>query len=260
MNSGLKRITSRENQLFKDLRKLAGSSRARENAGMTLLDGCHLIQAYEAAQGPVDTLVVDEERCGQPEIAALIASRDAISLPSGLFRDVAVVDSPTGVMALIAMPPVASADANADSVLLDGIQDAGNVGTILRTAAAAGFRQVLLSADCAGVWSPRVLRAGQGAHFALHIVPDADLAAFLSSYRGIAAVTQLEDAVSLYQAELSGPVAWVFGSEGRGVREDVAAAAKLKIRIPMADAVESLNVGAAAAVCLFETMRRRLAR
>ncbi|OQA34925.1 MAG: 23S rRNA (guanosine-2'-O-)-methyltransferase RlmB [Betaproteobacteria bacterium ADurb.Bin341] len=252
-----KEIRSRDNPLFKGLKRLCQSARERQNTGKTLLDGAHLIRACEEASGPVEQLIVNESASQQPEIAALIAGRAATVLAENLFRDIACVETPSGIMAVVPIPASQAPDLAVDTVLLDGVQDPGNVGTLLRTAAAAGFRQVLLSADCAGVWSPKVLRAGQGAHFALSIVEDADLAAFLKAYPGTAAVTQLQDAVSLFDAPLQGPMAWVFGSEGQGVRPEVAAAAKLKIKIPMPGVAESLNVSAAAAVCLFETVRRR---
>jgi len=253
----MKQITSRDNPFFKELKRLAQSGRERKKTGKALLDGTHLIRAYEEVLGPVEQLIVNEAACQQPEIAALIAGRAATVLAENLFRDIAVVETPSGIMALVPIPASPVPDFTVDSVLLDGVQDPGNVGTLLRTAAAAGFRQVLLSADCAGVWSPKVLRAGQGAHFALSIVEDADLPAFLKAYPGTAAVTQLQDAVSLFDAPLQGAMAWVFGSEGQGVRPEVAAAAPLKVKIPMPGVAESLNVAAAAAVCLFETVRQR---
>ena len=137
------------------------------------------------------------------------------------------------------------------------MQDPGNLGTVLRTAAAAGIGQALLSPGCAAAWSPKVLRAGQGAHFALAIHEEADLAAFMADYRGMTAATCLDGATSLYEARWTGPLAWIFGAEGQGVRPELVAAAQLRIKIPMPGAVESLNVGAAAAVCLFEAVRRR---
>ena len=103
------------------------------------------------------------------------------------------------------------------------------------------------------------MRAGQGAHFALTIHEDVDLAAFMADFRGTTAVTCLDGATSLYEAEWRGQLAWVFGAEGLGVRRELIEAAGLRIKIPMPGAVESLNVGAAAAVCLFEALRRKLA-
>lgn len=255
----MKHIQSRDNPFFKELKRLAQSGRERRKAGCTLLDGIHLIEAYEAAVGPVETLVVSDDGLARAEIREFVANREYVLLSDVLFRDTGIVEHPSGIMAVAKLPrPEAAPDRAADTVILDGIQDPGNVGTLLRTAAAAGFRQALLASDCAAPWSPKVLRAGQGAHFVVNIFEDADLPAFIASYAGVAAVTCLDQAQSLYDARWSGPIAWVFGSEGLGVRPEVAAAAGLRIRIPMPGRVESLNVGAAAAVCLFETVRRRL--
>lgn len=254
----MKLLTSRDNPQFKAIKRLAQSGRERRHSGQTLLDGVHLIRAYEAARGAVETLVVAESAQAQPEIAGLLVGRNGLVLTDQLYREAAIVDTPSGAMAVISVPPALAPDSSCDSVLLDGVQDPGNVGTLIRTAAAAGFRQVLLSPDCAGAWSPKVLRAGQGAHFALAVVEDVNLPAFIRDYRGQVAVTVLDEAASLYSCDLRSPLAWVFGSEGQGVRRDVAEMASLRIRIPMPGAVESLNVGAAAAVCLFETLRQRL--
>lgn len=255
----MKLIQSRDNPLFKEIKRLAQSGRERRKSGRTLLDGIHLIEAYEAAVGPVETLLASEQGAGRAEIREFIAGRETVLLSDALFRDAGIVEHPSGVMAVARIPESpGGADRSADSVLLDGVQDPGNVGTLLRTAAAAGFRQVLLTADCAAAWSPKVLRAGQGAHFALDIFEDTDLAGFIGGYAGTTAVTCLDGAQSLYEASLEGPIAWVFGSEGQGVRPEVMATAELRVRIPMPGEVESLNVGAAAAVCLFETVRRRL--
>jgi TrmH family RNA methyltransferase len=256
----VKHIQSRDNGFFKELKRLAQSGRERRKTGLTLLDGIHLIEAYESTVGSVETLIASEEGLARSEIRNFLVNREYVLLSDTLFRDVGVVEHPSGIMAVAGFPvPKAKPDPAADAVLLDGVQDPGNAGTLLRTAAAAGFRQVLLSSDCAVPWSPKVLRAGQGAHFSLDIFEDADLPAFMESYAGTTAVTCLDGAVSLYEASWDGPIAWVFGSEGQGARPEVIAAAGLKIRIPMPGRIESLNVGAAAAVCLFETVRRRLA-
>jgi len=255
----MKLIQSRDNAFYKSLKRLAESGRERRKTGQTLLDGVHLVEAYEAAFGPVDSLIVAESAQQVGEIARFVSGRDIVVLADSLLRDLGLVDTPSGLLAIATMPaqrpPV---DYEKDAILLDGVQDPGNVGTLLRTAAAAGIRQALLAPGCASPWSPKVLRAGQGAQFALAIHEDVDLAAFVADYRGTTAVTTLEQATSLYEASWSGPLAWVFGAEGQGVRPELLAAAGLRIRIPMPGAVESLNVAAAAAVCLFEMLRRRL--
>lgn len=254
----MKHIASRDNAFYKQLKKLATSGRERRKTGQTLLDGLHLVEAYESAIAPVDTLIVAESALAGGEIAAYVAQRDVIVLADPLLRDLGLVDTPSGLLGLAAMPAgPATVNLDQDAILLDGVQDPGNVGTLLRTAAAAGIRQALLAPGCAAAWSPKVLRAGQGAHFVLSIHEDADLETFMASYRGTTAVTCLDGSTSLYAAEWSGPLAWIFGAEGQGVRHQLIDAARLKIRIPMPGAVESLNVGAAAAICLFEAVRRR---
>ncbi len=255
----MKLIQSRDNPFFKSLKRLAESGRERRKTGRMLLDGVHLVEAYEQACGPVETLIVGESALAGGEIAAYVASRETVVLADTLLRDLGLVDTPSGLLAVAIMPTATVAvDPGKDAILLDGVQDPGNVGTLLRTAAAAGIKQALLGPGCASAWSPKVLRAGQGAHFALAIHEDVDLATFMADYRGTTAVTCLDGATSLYEARWEGPLAWVFGAEGQGVRPELVGAARLKIRIPMPGAVESLNVGAAAAVCLFEAVRRRL--
>lgn len=254
----MKLVRSRDNPFYKSLRRLAVSGRERRAAGRTLLDGMHLVAAWEARHGPAETLVVAESRRVAGEIADYLAGRDAIVLSDALFEGLGLVESPSGVLAIVEMPKeTAAVDAGKDAILLDGIQDPGNVGAILRTAAAAGVGQALLGPGCAAAWSPKVLRAGQGAHLALAIHEDADLGAFMTTYRGTTAVTCLDQAIPLYEADWVGPLAWIFGAEGQGVRSALMAAARLRIRIPMPGAIESLNVAAAAAICLFEALRRR---
>ena len=256
----MKLVQSRDNPFFKSLKRLAESGRERRKTGQTLLDGVHLVEAYEAAFGPVEALIVAESALAGGEIAGFVEGRETVVLADSLMRDLGLVDTPSGLLGLVKMPGAkAPVNRGKDAILLDGVQDPGNVGTLLRTAAAAGIKQALLSPGCASAWSPKVLRAGQGAHFALAIHEEVDLAGFMANYAGTTAVTCLDGATSLYVARLDGAVAWVFGAEGLGVRPELITAAGLRIKIPMPGAVESLNVAAAAAICLFEMVRRRLA-
>lgn len=258
----MRRINSRENPHYKALKRLSESGRERRKSGRVLLDGMHLIEAYGRQSGAPEEILLSDSGTGRPEIADYLAGLPAGSsvtlLPDTLFADLALVDTPSGIMAVAPWPtPARAIDHAADSVVLDGIQDPGNVGSILRSAAAAGFRQVLLSADCAQAWSPKTLRAGMGAHFQLDIHEGGDLPAFLAAYHGQSIATAVGATADLYSAGLAPAVAWVFGSEGQGLSAAVLAATRLQVRIPMPGACESLNVAAAAAVCLFETVRRR---
>lgn len=257
----MKLIASRDNAHFKMLRKLCHSSRERRKTGLAVLEGMHLVSAWETRFGKVQEILVSETGLQNAEIAAYLARGErapTVRLSDGLFAELTEVETPCGILALVQQPrPPGGIDQEADAVLLDGVQDPGNLGSILRTAAAAGFRQVLLSSDCAHAWTPKTLRAGMGAHFLLDIHERVNLPGFLAAYRGTIALTALDAKTSLYTAALKNPVAWVFGSEGQGVRPEVVVLAKLQLRIPMPGGTESLNVAAAAAVCLFETIRQR---
>ena len=157
----MKLIQSRDNPFFKSLKRLAESGRERRKTGRTLLDGVHLVEAYEQACGPVETLIVGESALAGGEIAAYVADRETVVLADTLLRDLGLVDTPSGLLAVAAMPiATVAVDPGKDAVLLDGVQDPGNVGTLLRTAAAAGIKQALLGPGCASAWSPKVLRAG----------------------------------------------------------------------------------------------------
>ena len=260
---GMKRIISRDNAHYRELKRLHASARERRRSGRLLLDGMHLITAYQQRCGRPAEIVLSDSGAGRAEVVDYLASCPSgmliTQLPDALWAELALVDTPSGIMAVAGWPqPAAVVDLAADTVALDGVQDPGNIGSILRSAAAAGFRQILLSADCAQAWSPKTLRAGMGAHFQLDIHEGGDLPAFLAAYRGQSVATAVNATADLYTAGPgAGAVTWVFGSEGQGLRAAVLAATHLQVRIPMPGACESLNVAAAAAVCLFETVRRR---
>lgn len=258
----MKHISSRDNPAVKALAKLAGT--AGKRGAPVLLDGVHLCQAWLQHYGAPDQAVFDIERLPQPDIAALAASvPDArcLALDARLMQSLASVESGQGV-AFLVTPPAVDLPVEVDEtcVLFDRIQDPGNVGTLLRTCAAAGVKRVFLATGTAAAWSPKVLRSGQGAHFALQIHEHVDLQGLLPRLRVPLVATALDGAQNLYEGRLPARCAWIFGHEGQGVDAELLAAARLKVCIPhdMA-AVESLNVGAAAAICLFEQRRQGLA-
>lgn len=259
----MKQIASRDNPTFKALRQLVENARTQRERGQTLIDGIHLLEVYRQRGGRPQMLLTAASALENAEISRLIgdyAGVETLCLKDSLFRELSGVAAPTGIAAVIAIPASADADTSlpTDScVMLDAVQDAGNVGSILRSAAAAGVRDVLLGHGCAGVWTPRVLRAAQGAHFSLNLREQVDLPAYLArlSMPGIATV--VEDGEPLFAADLRRPVAWLFGNEGAGLSAALTAAARIRVTIPLAGETESLNVAAAAAVCLFEARRQR---
>ena len=260
----MKYISSRDNPSFKALRLLAHSARERRKQGRTVLDGPHLVEAYVRRVGTPLLLAASERGMAQEEIRRLVDdhSRSIATLFSdALFAEFSPVETPTGLLALIDIPE-ARPPLHIDSscIVLDAVQDAGNVGSILRTAAAADVPLVLLTEGCARVWSPKTLRAAMGAHFELTMVERADVARLLANYSGQVLATRLDRGESLFDLDLAGPVAWLFGSEGAGLSTELAALPGEAVRIPMPGAAESLNVAAAAAICLFEQVRQRQAR
>jgi TrmH family RNA methyltransferase len=256
----MKTIASRDNPSFKDLRALARDARRQRQEGRALLDGPHLLAAALDHGHVPDLLAVGESAAALPEVVALLARVPhvpVLCLRDALFREISELATPLGILARIAVPPEPTFAPAGDCLLLDAVQDAGNVGTLLRTAAAAGVPDVLLGPGCAGAWTPRVLRAAQGAHFALVIREQVDLAAFLDGYAGTAVAAVAHDGRSLYELDFAGPTAWLFGNEGAGIAPELALRAGQRATIPLAAGSESLNVAAAAAVCLFEMRRRR---
>ncbi|MBZ4200530.1 MAG: RNA methyltransferase [Methylotenera sp.] len=257
-----KHIVSRDNPVFKQLKRLADNARERRSEGLTLLDGVHLIEDYMAAFGEPTTVIIPE---GQSSVEAtgLIQSLehvDTIMLPTLMFAELSPVISATGILALVSIPDMALPVQPNFVLMLEDIQDPGNLGSMLRTAAAAGVDAVYLSSSCTDPWSPKALRGGQGAQFVLPIQTRADLMAELEGFDGTSYAAAMEGE-SLYSQDLRSACAFVFGNEGAGLRKQTMTAAKKRITIPMAQGqlgrVESLNAAAAAAVCLFERKRQQ---
>lgn len=257
----MKHISSRDNPFFKELLKLAGSSRQRKKTGQTLLDGNHLVQAYLASGYQPQHLMVTESALQDREVAALLHKLLGVPLTQfddSLFAEISELKTPSGILALIEQPGSSlSPELSSFCLLLEDIQDPGNLGSMLRSAAAAGCDAVFLSSGCADAWSPKVLRAGMGGHFVLSIHESADLLDVAAAFQGKLLGTSLAAQTSLYDCDLRGKLAFAVGNEGAGLSESLLAATTQRITIPMPGKVESLNAAAAAAVCLFEAARQR---
>lgn len=256
----MKIITSTDNPRFRALLKLAQSSRERRDAGLSLLDGIHLVAAYMEHVGAPDEIVLSRGGAENAEVAQLLGTLkadNALLLSDALFRQLSSVATPTGILAVVPTPRVAVPQVlQGASVWLEGIQDPGNVGSILRSAAAAGITTVCLSQHSVHAWSPRVLRAGMGAHFALRVIEGVDLQALAQGYAGRIIATGMGRGKTVFDADLRGDVALLFGNEGAGLSPALATLAHEIVHIPMPGRAESLNVAAAAAVCLFERVRQ----
>lgn len=242
-------ITSRDNPLLKRLRLLAQDSNAYRKQRQVWLEGEHLCHALLArAHRPVTALFSERYWPMAPE-SLRDACEHRVLLPEVLMAGISGLESPGGVGFVWALPESGPPKSGQATVVLDRLQDAGNVGSILRSAAAMGFVQVLALKGTAALWSPKVLRSGMGAHFALHLVEGLSA----DELRGLAVpmiMTSSHRGDFLHRADLPWPCAWTLGHEGQGVQPDLEAMAKLTVRIVQPGGEESLNVAAAAAICL----------
>jgi TrmH family RNA methyltransferase len=258
----VQRITSRNNPRLREAARLAASSRDRRKMGQCVLEGEHVVAVYASRFGAPRSLIVTDDAVARPSLRALVDRYPdrTIVVPPALFDEIATLPAGVGVLAVIDTPAAKRPASGDFCLLVDDVQDPGNVGSMLRTAAAAGVAHVLLSKHSAFAWSPKVLRAGQGAHFCVDIHEDVDLPAWAADHRGSRGeviATVATGGTSLYATPLAGRVAVAIGNEGSGLSAPLLSQATQRVTIPMQAGIESLNAAAATAVVLFECVRQR---
>jgi TrmH family RNA methyltransferase len=243
-------VSSRDNPLVKDLRRLSQDSTAYRKQGKLWLEGDHLCRAALLRGLKPSLAVFAESFWPQAPPEWTTAAPKNIVIADALLPEISSLESPARMGFVLDLPAAGELQPAVASVILDRVQDAGNVGSILRSAAAFGFSQVIALKGSAALWSPKVLRAGMGAHFALHLVEGAEPAA-LAGLTVPIVVTSSHGGRFLHEQRLPMPCAWAMGHEGQGVSEALMARAALKVRIDQPGGEESLNVAAAAAICLY---------
>jgi TrmH family RNA methyltransferase len=264
----MKVISSRDNPLYKELKHLATSSQARRKAARTLLDGVHLCETYLQHAGLPALCVVSESAREHPEVAAIlvhftadahVGANRCIILPDALYKALSQVENGIDLLFVIDTPQASyEKGLHRSAVLLDNLQDPGNLGSILRSAAAAGIQDVFCSIGSVFAWSPKVLRAGMGAHFLMQIHENVDLIALVKNAKIPVMATSSHATKTVFQVDLKQDVAWLFGHEGQGVDPVLLASATHQLAIPHLGNVESLNVAASAAICFFEQVRQKV--
>ena len=242
-------IQSRDNPLLKELRRLSQDSTAYRKQGRVWLEGDHLCRAALARSWKPAIALFSESFWPLAQVQYAQAAIKTIVLADNLFADLSSLESPANMGFVVDLPAAAPFDPHAASVVLDRVQDAGNMGSILRSAGAFGFKQIIALKGSAALWSPKVLRAGMGAHFDLRMV-EAVTPEALEALAVPLLVTSSHGGAYLHQANLPWPCAWVLGHEGQGVSPALEARAAQRIRIAQPGGEESLNVAAAAAICL----------
>ncbi len=251
----VKAISSRDNALLVRLRKLAADPGGYRKQGEIWLEGEHLCTAFLQRGGAPAQAVITEAAWQDPRWRDIAGRAAAVAVvPQPLMDALSALESAAPLGFVVPWSGAGTLAQELPSVVLDRLQDAGNVGTILRSASAFGFTQVIAMKGTAALWSPKVLRAGMGAHFGLRLVEGVES---LDGLDVPLIATSSHATQALHEAALPWPCGWVMGHEGQGVAPDLQRRCALLLRIPQPGGEESLNVGAAAAICLYESARRR---
>ena len=248
-------LRSRDNPRVKRWTKLVHDARLRKKERRVLLEGPNLVEAALQGGARVQEILVSESGARVHQRLLARAGREPTVVSDGVLKAIVESETPQGIAAEIELP-AAPAVIKGSAVFLEAVQDPGNVGALLRTAAAFGVSSAVLDSACADPWSAKVLRAAAGAHFSLGIMQPGGLAETIAGFKGKVVCTLPHEGTPLDEADLSGNLGWIFGSEGQGVSPALQAKAALRVRIPAAASVESLNVAAAAAICLYEAFNR----
>jgi RNA methyltransferase, TrmH family len=249
----MKLITSKDNPRLKTIRRLAQDSQAYRKLGLVWLEGDHLCRAALAGGVKPELAIFSESIWQASEFDWAQCASEVWTVPDDLFALLSGLESPAKMGFLLTLPLAPELDVQAATVVLDRLQDAGNVGAILRSSAAFGFKQVVAIKGTAGLWSPKVLRAGMGAHFGMRLIESSNLED-LQTLQVPLLGTDVHAGPFLHElvqrAQLPSRCAWVLGHEGQGVSPELMAIVQQKVRIAQPGGEESLNVATAAAICL----------
>lgn len=253
-------LESKDNPKIKHLRGLIDQNSYRKKQGQTVLEGTHLCLSWLVEDRKIKSIFTTEHALAHPDFD-LIAEQyqgAVFVISESLYKDLSTLGTTLACLAIVDLPSSSHAlDFTADTLILENIQDPGNVGTLIRSAAAAGIQQIVCTKGSASLWSPRVLRAGMGAHFSLHTYENIALEDLLDKFKIPVYVTSSHESESLYSKDLKKACVWILGNEGQGV-SDYALAHAQAVSIPQPGGQESLNVAIAGSVCFFEMVRQRL--
>lgn len=248
----MEHLSSLKNQKVQQWRSLK-ERKGRRETGCFMVEGRKMVEEAVASRFPVEAILVDAARIGDFDLPGDIP---LYTMPEHVLAAVCDTKTPQGIAAVVRM--VNSAELGDKLVAMDGVQDPGNVGTIIRTADAAGIEGVVLSTQCADVFSPKVLRATMGSIFRMGIVVTDDLPAALESLKASdsSVISSQLDGEPFYERSPVGEkFCLVIGSEGNGVSPQVQRLATHRVKLPMRGGAESLNAAVAAGIMMYELMR-----
>ena len=259
----MKKISSAQNPLVKKLVQLSEKQSFRNKQKMTIIEGAHLVAEWLKRFGAPDFCVISSSSKRSEEVEAIIQkceelNTETIELEAKIYSKISPVIEGVGVLFVVKIPENQSVDFCEDAIILDRVQDPGNLGTILRSAVGFGIKQIICSKGTVSAWSPKVLRSGMGAHFKLQILENQDLNEVILKVETPIFATSLQAEKSIYDENFTTKTAWIFGNEGAGVSLELLSKVKNQVIIPQVGEIESLNVAMAATVCLAEQARQRL--
>lgn len=256
-------LSSAQNPSVKLVTSLLSNSRQRNKQQKTIIEGIHLIESCMRAQNPLEQILVSQAAINHPEVEVLLSELQTQQpqipirvLEDKIYKNIRTLGNGVDIMAVIPIIQRTLADIHSDCLVLDGVQDNGNMGTLLRTASAIGIEHIICTKGTAGAWSPKTLRAGMGAQFSLNIYEQISITEALTKIQVPLLATSSHSSSVVYQQNLTTPVAWVMGHEGQGVCEQLLAQATA-VTLPQPNGQESLNVAIAGALCMYEMLRQR---
>ena len=253
-------LESKENPKIKHLRGLIEQNTYRKKQGQTVLEGSHLVLSWLETSRKINAIFTTEKALEHADLQQIQEqyTGSIFVLSESLYKDLSTLGTTLACLAIVDIPSSSQAlNFAQDTLILEGVQDPGNVGTLLRSAAAAGIQQIICTKGSASLWSPRVLRSGMGAHFSLLCFENLQLEDVLEQFEIPVYVTSSHRSESLYEKDLTQACVWILGNEGQGV-SDYALAHAQAVTIPQPGGQESLNVAVAGSVCFFEMVRQRL--
>ncbi|WP_180076799.1 RNA methyltransferase [Acinetobacter sp. YH12251] len=252
-------LESKDNPKIKHLRGLIEQNAYRKKQGQTVLEGTHLVLSWLDSKRPIKSIFTTEQAINHADFDRIAEQYQGavFILSESLYKDISTLGTSIACLAIVDLPSSSEAlNFSEDTLILDNIQDPGNVGTLVRSAAAAGIEQVVCTKGSASLWSPRVLRAGMGAHFSLNTFENIALEDILTKFKIPVYATSSHQSENLYSKNLRKQCVWILGNEGQGVSEYALQHAEA-VAIPQPGGQESLNVAIAGSICFFEMVRQR---
>ncbi len=261
-------LQSNKNSTIKDIKSLQ-QRKNRDSKGLFFIEGLRFVKEAFDLQEQIEMVVVSERLLEESESALLVTDVEAkgikcIAVPDKLFCEISDTQTPQGIMAVMKKQKYdlsSTIEKSSFVVVLDSLQDPGNLGTILRTADAAGADCIILSKGCVDIYSPKVLRATMGSIFHVPVIDGIQIEEALQTLKAVGhkiVASHLAGVNNYFETELTAKTTIVIGNEANGISDITVKQADILVKIPMPGKAESLNAAIAAAVMMYEVTRQRM--